>query len=185
MMVYQREFKGKSLLLFTSNYTVVDIETNGKIGRLGKIIEISAIRIRNNEPDAHFSTLINPHEKLSPFIKQLTGITDDMVSGAPEIREVLKEFKRFLGNDIVLGHNVHFDVNFLYDHSYRFISEPFPNDMIDTLRLARRYLSLPRNRLDDLVSYYQFDQRSLHRALNDCYLTHLVYKAMRKDYENL
>ena len=184
-MAYERKFKGKSLLLFTSDYTVVDIETNGKIGRLGRIIEISAIRIRNNEPDAYFSTLINPHEKLSLFIKQLTGITDDMVSEAPEIGEVLKEFKRFLGNDIVLGHNVHFDINFLYDHSYRFIGETIPNDMIDTLRLARRYLSLPRNRLDDLVSYYNFDQRSLHRALNDCYLTHLVYQAMRKDYENL
>lgn len=84
-MAYERKFKGKSLLLFTSDYTVVDIETNGKIGRLGKIIEISAIRIRNNEPDAYFSTLINPHEKLSSFIKQLTGITDDMVSEAPEI----------------------------------------------------------------------------------------------------
>ncbi|MCT1227190.1 3'-5' exonuclease [Lactococcus lactis] len=184
-MAHERKFKGKSLLLFTSDYTVVDIETNGKTGRLGKIIEISAIRIRKDETTDFFSTLINSHEKLSPFIKNLTGITDNMVSQAPEIGEVLKEFKRFLGNDIILGHNVHFDVNFLYDHSYRFNGETISNDMIDTLTLARRYLTLPRNRLDDLVSYYQFDQRSLHRALNDCYLTHLVYQAMRKDYENL
>ncbi|EHI73886.1 DNA polymerase III, alpha subunit [Streptococcus criceti] len=176
----KRPHKGQSLLLGLADYTVVDIETTGMSGAAAKIIEISAIQVRQHQPVAEFSMLINPHQKLTYFIKQLTGITDAMLDRAPEIEEVLAQFKDFLGQDVIVGHNVHFDVNFLYDNFLHYRKEYLTNDFVDTLRLSRKYLDLSRNRLDDLIDYYGFAKRDKHRALNDCLLTQQVYEVLAK-----
>lgn len=177
-MTRGRSRKGQSLIARLADYTVVDIETTGMAGNRAKLIEVSAIRVRLHKPVAHFSRLINPHQRLSPFIKNLTGITDQMLSQAEELVPVLRDFVDFLGNDVIVGHNVHFDVNFLYDNLEQHCGLTLTNDMVDTLRLSRRWLDLPRHRLDDLVAYYGFDIRTQHRALNDCLLTHQVYQAL-------
>ena len=112
----ERELKGKSLIEDLNNYTVVDIETTGMSWNFSKILEISALKVRNKEITEEFSELINPHEPIPYFIKNLTGITDEMVCDALELDEVLLKFKDFLREDIIVGHNVNFDVNFLYDN---------------------------------------------------------------------
>lgn len=99
----ERKFKGKSLIAFPSDYTVVDIETNGLISGVCEIIEVSALKYRNDVLHDSFSTLINPTESISPFITNLTGITDEMVETAPNINEVMRAFYEFVGNDILIG----------------------------------------------------------------------------------
>ncbi|MEW4354785.1 3'-5' exonuclease [Streptococcus pneumoniae] len=178
----QRVHKGQSLLAHLADYTVVDIETTGVAGRQAKIIEISALRIRNHQIDAEFSMLINPHQRLTPFIKNLTGITDQMLMSAPELPQVLLDFYAFLGEDVIVGHNVHFDVNFLYDNLLVVHGLYLTNDMVDTLRLSRRFLDLSHHRLDDLTAYFQLQGRDKHRALHDCRLTHEVYQNLYKHF---
>ena len=130
--------------------------------------------------------LINPHRPLSYFIKNLTGITDEMLELAPEIEEVLTKFKEFLGSDIILGHNVNFDVNFLYDNFKEYLGYDLTNDFVDTLRISRRVLAnLSHHTLDDLVEYYGITARDKHRALNDCDLTNQVYSEMCKKLEGV
>lgn len=89
---------------------------------------------------------------------------------------VLYEFKKFLGNDIIIGHNVNFDIDFIYDSMVDNLGEYLSNDYIDTLRISRKLLpKLKHHKLDNLIDYFNLTKRNEHRALNDCVLTNQVY----------
>lgn len=89
---------------------------------------------------------------------------------------VLYEFKKFLGNDIIIGHNVNFDIDFIYDSMVDNLGEYLSNDYIDTLRISRKVLpELKHHKLDNLIDYFNLTKRNEHRALNDCVLTNQVY----------
>ena len=185
----ERELKGKSLIEDLNNYTVVDIETTGMSWNFSKILEISALKVRNKEITEEFSELINPHEPIPYFIKNLTGITDEMVCDALELDEALLKFKDFLREDIIVGHNVNFDVNFLYDNFLNVLNNPMQNNFVDTLRISRKLLpELKHHKLDNLTQYYNIKARDKHRALNDCVLTNKVYidmcKTVYEKYDN-
>ncbi len=177
-----RELKGKSLVENLKNYTVLDIETTGMSPDYNKILEISAIKVRNGKDVDTFSKLINPHERIPYFISNLTGITTKMAEDeGEELEDALQEFKDFLEDDIIVGHNVNFDVNFLYDNFENVLDEPLTNDFVDTLKIARKYIKdIDHHKLDDLTDYYGIKARDKHRALNDCDLTNKVYKKMCK-----
>ncbi|MBR3898503.1 MAG: 3'-5' exonuclease [Bacilli bacterium] len=171
--------KGKSLIEDLKDYTVVDIETTGLDWNFNKILEISALKVRDRKVVSEFSKIINPHEKIPYFIKNLTGINDEMASNSEELIDVLMDFKEFLGNDIIVGHNVNFDINFLYDNFIKELNEPLTNDFVDTLKIARRLLKeLNHHRLDDITDYFNIEARDKHRALNDCVLTNKIYLHM-------
>lgn len=89
---------------------------------------------------------------------------------------VLYEFKKFLGNDIIIGHNVNFDIDFIYDSMVDNLGEYLSNDYIDTLRISRKLLpKLKHHKLDNLIDYFNLTKRNEHKALNDCVLTNQVY----------
>ena len=89
---------------------------------------------------------------------------------------VLYEFKKFLGNDIIIGHNVNFDIDFIQDSMVDNLGEYLSNDYIDTLRISRKLLpELKHHKLDNLIDYFNLTKRNEHRALNDCVLTNQVY----------
>ncbi len=96
-----------------ADYTSVDLETTGLYPKYDRIIEIGAVRVRNGKPAAQYSSLVNPGRKLSECTKQLTGITDEQLEGAPGIEEVLPGFLEFVGKDVLLGHSLLFDFSFL------------------------------------------------------------------------
>lgn len=184
-----RDLKGKSLIEDLSDYTVVDIETTGMDWNFCNILEISSLKVRNKKIVGEFSELINPHEPIPYFIRNLTGITDEMVYNAPDLEEVLIKFKDFLKQDIIVGHNVNFDVNFLYDNFMNVFNEPLKNSFVDTLRISRKLLpELEHHKLDNLIDYYSIKTRDKHRALNDCILTNEVYidmcKTVYEKYDN-
>ena len=92
------------------NYVAFDIETTGLNPKYDKIIEIGAVRVRNGEPADTFSTFINPAKGLPARIVELTGIHDADVADAPYIDEILDVFLAFVGDDVLLGHNILFDI---------------------------------------------------------------------------
>lgn len=177
-----RENKGNSLLELPDNYTVIDIETTGLDSSLDDILEISAVKVRNNTITDSFSSLVHYAEELPEFITKLTGITNDMVKDAPSLDIVLNNFYNFIGNDILIGHNVNFDINFLYDNLKKNANKYLSNDFVDTLRLARKVIKeLDHHRLSDLLSYYKIDNSNQHRALADCNYTFEIYNNLKKD----
>ena len=108
--------KGKSLILIPENYCIIDIETTGLSPDFDSIIEVSAVKYINGLETDHFTSLIKPEDTyddgsyIDKFIEELTGITNEMLSTAPDPASVLKQFKIFLGNDILIGHNINFDI---------------------------------------------------------------------------
>lgn len=177
-----RKFKGRSLFAFPSDYTVVDIETNGLISGVCEIIEVSALKVRGEQITDSFSSLIKPVERISPFITRLTGITDETVENAPDARKVLRRFYDFVGKDILVGHNVNFDVNFLYDSLWAQDALLLDNPFVDTLRLARRALpGLPNHKQTTVAAYYGIETVGAHRALRDCEICNACYLNLKRE----
>ncbi len=177
----ERKFKGQSLFAFPSDYTVVDIETNGLISGVCEIIEVSALKVRNEIIEDSFSTLIKPTEQINWFITRLTGITDEMVENAPDIADVMQNFYGFIGTDILIGHNVNFDVNFLYDNLWLHSGLILDNPFVDTLRLARRALpDLPNHKQTTVAEHYGIATEGAHRALRDCEICNSCYLNLKR-----
>lgn len=176
-----RKHKGKSLLSLVDDFTVIDLETTGLDTYFDEIIEVSAIRVRNGIVEQVFSKLVKPSFEIDEFITELTGITNEMLENAPLISEVLPEFLDFIGNDIIVGHNVNFDINFIYDNNLRINDKHFSNSYIDTLRLSRKLLpDLKHHRLKDLIKYFEISVDRQHRAQNDCESTLQCYNKLKK-----
>jgi DNA polymerase-3 subunit epsilon len=172
--------KGESLLTACDDYVVIDIETTGFSPSKNDIIEISAIRVTRNEEAETFTTLCRPREGIPKFIEKMTGITNEMVSDAPEIGDVIGDFVSFIGNSIVVGHNVNFDINFIYDNYDKAYGKPFDNDFIDTLPLARKlFPEMGHHRLGDMAKRFRINCGRAHRSLDDCRTTHLCYQKMK------
>ena len=87
-------------------YVAIDIETTGLDPRKDAIIEVAAIGFQDDEIIDQFSTLVNPHQEISEFITQLTGITREMVEHQPSIFTVRSKLKRIIGDRVVVGHDV-------------------------------------------------------------------------------
>ena len=137
-----RPHKGHNILSAPDTYTVIDIETTGLDSRYCEIVEMSALRYAGGNLSSSFSTLVKPAEPIDEFITELTGITNDMVSDAPSISAAIKQFYDFIGSDILVGYNVNFDINFIYDVLQETHGIDFTNDFVDVMRLAKIISSL-------------------------------------------
>ncbi len=169
--------KGNNLLEVIDNYVVFDIETTGLDPYYDEIIEIGAIKVKGSIVVDTFQTLIKPKEEISPFITRLTGITNTMVENAPSIEESISIFLEFVGKKIVVGHNVSFDINFVYDYS----DGNFKNDYIDTMRLSRYlFKDFANHKLATLVKNFDIHTEAYHRAMADCESTRQCFEYIKK-----
>lgn len=169
---------------FPADYTILDIETTGLSPYKCEIIELSAIKVRNDCIVDKFSSLVKPDQSINSFITGLTGITNDMVESAPDITAVLPEFMKFIENDCVLGHNVSFDIRFIAANLKKHFSGEFKNSRLDTMYLSKRYCTLPNHKLESLANHYNVNTKGHHRAMNDCMMTFEVYKNIKNDVIN-
>lgn len=177
----ERTLKGKSTIDLLSDYIVFDIETTGLDSSYDEVIEIGAIKVKNNKIVSKFNSLVKPKNEIDEYITELTGITNEMVKDAPTIEEILPDFMNYIGNDILIGHNINFDINFIYDNLYRNKFDVLTNDFIDTMRISRKLLSeLPHHRLIDLAKYFKIDSTNNHRSLKDCEITMNVYENLKE-----
>lgn len=184
--VSRRIEKGKSLISFPSDYVVIDLETTGFSPIADEIIEFGAIRVRNGEIVDSFQSLCKPQNRVDEYITMITGISNDMLVNAPYVSEVIDSFLSFIGDDIIVGHNVNFDINFVYDVALKHLGKPLSNNFIDTMRIARRLLpDLPHHRLSDIVEHYKIIQDEAHRAVADCISTFKCFEKMSSDIKSV
>jgi len=169
-----------------SSFAVIDVETTGLSPRRNKLIEIHALRIDKKGKTKTFSSLINPGTSIPSFITRLTGITNDMVADSPPVSEVITNLANFLSeDDIIVGHNVSFDMRFLNHNFTEILGRPIENQTLCTLRLARRvYPELCSYRLKDLCDELKIESDSFHRAGVDVEVTkelmYNLYDALKK-----
>lgn len=174
--------KGKRLNSYIENYVVFDLETTGINQERDAIIEISAVKVEKHKVVGEFSTLVNPERHIPAGATAVNGITDEMVKDAPDIKTAMKDFLDFVGNYVLVGHNIHtFDTNFVYDAALDFLEQEMRNDYIDTLYMARRYLpELPHHKLTDIAAHFGLKTEGAHRALFDCMMNQGCYEELGK-----
>ena len=112
--------------------------------------------------------IFNPHQILSPFIVNLTHISQKMVDESDVIDLHLKDFIEFTENSIIVAHNAQFDMNFLNSECEKCRLPPVKNKVADTLKLSRLLFSdFASHKLDFLADQFMIDKGSSHRALDD------------------
>ena len=160
---------------FPGSYVVFDLETTGLDGAHDEIIEIGACKIIDGKIVELFSTFVNPNKHISKEITELTGITNDMVKDAPTINYVLPDFYKFCYGSTIVGHNVQFDMSFIYTAGRKFAYN-FDNPLMDTLEMARKKVPGLRNyKLGTVAEKLSVSLENAHRAVHDATATAKVF----------
>ncbi len=169
----QRTFDDLGTPLIDVTFCVIDLETTGGLAEDVGITEIGAVKLRGGECLGTFQTLVNPGAAIPPTITMLTGITQAMVLPAPRIESVLPTLLEFIGDAVIVGHNVSYDLRFLRAATDRGRRPPLANAVVDTYRLARRLLSdeVPNHKLGTLADRLRLPHQPSHRALDDALAT--------------
>ena len=176
----QPSFDDLSTPLFDVTFCVLDLETTGGSAANCEITEIGAAKYRGGEVVGTFQTLVDPGSPIPPSITILTGITHAMVIDAPRIECALPTFLEFIGDSVIVGHNVRFDLSFLNAAATRLGYQPLSNQRVDTVALARRLIrpEVRNLRLQTLAAHFKSPTPPIHRALDDAMATAHVLHAL-------
>ena len=169
----QASFDDLGTPLHQVTFVVVDLETTGGSAADGGITEIGAVKLQGGLTLGTFCTFVNPGCAIPRQITMLTGITQAMVAPAPPPDAVLPTFLEFLGDAVIVGHNVRYDLGYLNGALERSGHPKLTNRSIDTLSLARRLVrdEVPNCRLGTLADRFRLEHRPSHRALSDALAT--------------
>ena len=152
---------------FDGEIVCFDIETTGLDNRRDVITEIGAVVLKNGEITGQFSTFADPERPLTREITELTGITDQMLEGAPSQAEAISAFLDFVGDRPLAAHNAEFDLGFIAEGCRR-MGRPFEPTSIDTLILAQNLLpQLGKHKLDIVAEHLNLPAFNHHRAYDD------------------
>lgn len=172
--------KSRSVLRTIFDYVVLDLETTGLSPENNQIIEIGAIKYVNDTEIDRFHTMVACDHPLPQNIVELTGITDDMLLGAPSEDDAVSDLYEFIGKFPIVAHNAKFDLGFV-DSALRNTGLTITNDHLDTMRYARKArVPSASYKLADLVSYFRIKPSGAHRSLADCESTHLLLVELKK-----
>ena len=166
---------GRANMPLKGEFVAFDLETTGLSASEDVITEIGAVILRNGEVADTFQTFVNPKRRLDPKITELTGITDAMLKGAPDISEALPDFLRFCGERPLVAHNADFDVGFLTAACER-LKLPFAPTYIDTLILSQNLMpQLSKHKLNLVADALSLPEFNHHRASDDALTCGYLY----------
>lgn len=154
-------------------FCVLDLETTGTNAKTASITEIGAVLYCGGVRQRTFHTLVNPACEIPAMITYLTGITQAMVEPAPTIDQVIDLLVEFIGEAVIVGHNVRFDMSFIQDACVTHGLERLTNQIVDTCSLARRLVrdEVPNCKLSTLAERFSLYHQPNHRALDDALAT--------------
>lgn len=159
------------------DYCIIDIETTGLDYIKDEIIEIGALKVRDDKIIAELGILLKPTIQVPVIVEELTGITSQCLDKEGiDLEQAMKQYKDFIGADLLVFHNAPFDQQFLIQASRRCCIEMPRNKSVDILTLARRNISGVKNyKLNTLANYFGIQNEQRHRAVDDCKLIYGVY----------
>jgi exonuclease, DNA polymerase III, epsilon subunit family len=170
------EKKSKIVSVFTNKwfdkaadtFTVIDIETTGLSKITDHIVEIAAIRYNGGLEWEKMVSLVKPPVEIPQVTIDIHHITNRMVKDAPTIEDVLPAFLEFIGDDLVVGHNVNFDIGFIELAARRLGYDPVWN-YVDTISVAKKIIpGLPNYKQATVINALGIRQDIAHRAEDDC-----------------
>jgi DNA polymerase-3 subunit epsilon len=159
---------------------ILDFETTGLSPDNGdRAIEIGAVRIENGEIVDRFQELMNPGRRISGFIEDYTGITNEMLKNAASCREVMHKFSDFISGYNLVAHNASFDKRFL-DAELERISKTYSGEFACSMLVSRRiYQGAANHKLGTLIEYANIPVDGVfHRALYDSEMTTKLWLSM-------
>ncbi len=159
---------------FDEEFVAFDLETTGLSSRTDRIIEIGAVILKNGQEIERFQTFVDPERPLDRKIVDLTGITDEMLQGAPKIEEVLPRFLDFIGDRVLVAHNADFDTGFIRAECQR-LGYEYRYTSADTLILSQNLLShLNKFKLNIVSNALSLPDFTHHRAGDDAMTCGLI-----------
>ena len=166
-------------------YVAFDIEATGLYPRRDTIIEIGAVLMKNGKEIDRFQSFVNPGRRLEKKIVALTGITDEMLKGAPDIAEVLPRFMEFVGDRVVIAHNADFDTSFIRAECEK-LGLKYDLTSVDTLTISQNILPKQHKyTLDSVAKYFGYDDFNHHRAGDDALICGLIMGSLTPLLEEL
>lgn len=165
------------------DYVAFDLETTGLSVDTDCIIEIGALKVKDGKVCERFMEFVKPPKPISPMITNITGITNEMVAGARNTRDIIRDFIEFCGNHVLLGHNIIFDYKFMKKYATEY-GYAFEKSGIDTLKIARKTLcDLDSKSLGTLCEHYNIVNQAAHRAYHDALATAKIYHYLAHDFD--
>ena len=168
-----------------TTFVAFDLETTGLSAVTDKIIELSAVKMQLGNVVDQFSEYINPGFPLSEFTTELTSITDSMVANADPESDVIQRFRDWVGDAVLIGHNVTFDIGFMNAAYARYQKPAISNPVIDTLPFTRwLYPDYKSYRLGTIAKRFNINLEQAHRAIFDSETTgHIAWRLMKEAKE--
>lgn len=158
----------------------LDLETTGTNPEVNEIIEIGAVKLDSSK-ERIFQALVKPRGEVPYYITRLTGITSRALDSAPSFNRISQELVEFLGDSVIIGHNIAFDLGFLTAAGLK-----LDNPSFDTLEIARLlFPALPEYSLAFLSAYLEIEHSPSHRALDDAMATLQVFNRLKNKAESL
>ena len=184
------------------SFVVIDVETTGLSSTKDRLVEVAAIKFEDWVPVKKMHTLLNPGRNIPAEASAINNITDEMVVGAPSFSQVIDCLNEFVGKFNIVGHNLPFDLKFLYRYGFDFTTDK--RRYFDTCEIAKKVLKKPKMKWDKeygeyvvndnydydvedyklttLCDYYQIrDNAFAHRALSDAFATGLLFKSLAQE----
>jgi DNA polymerase-3 subunit epsilon len=159
-------------------YAIVDIETTGSYSAANGITEISIQLFDGNTVIEKYETLINPGQAIPRYIQAMTGITDEMVAGAPRFEEVAENIYNILQDKVFIAHSVNFDYSFIKGH---LAAQGYDLNCkkLCTVRLSRKLIpGKPSYSLGALCDSLGIYNNSRHRAGGDAEATVKLFRLL-------
>ena len=157
------------------SFVAFDLETSGTYGAANgdgpaEITEIGAVKVVDGKVTERFSELVNPGRRILPRIARITGITDDMVADKPDITTVIQAFSEFVGDSVLVGHNIKASDLYYIDRAARRAGVRLENPFFDTYLYAKRWQATKgwdNVKLEYLSEWFGIRQKDAHRAWCD------------------
>jgi DNA polymerase-3 subunit alpha (Gram-positive type) len=177
-------------LIDNLNFCVFDLETTGGNHSIDQIIEIGLVKVKKRQiiESKHF--FINPGMPIPDFIQKLTSIKDKDVKDAPKIIEVLDEILQFMADDILVAHNISFDIPFFNSVLVRHNREKLTNKVMCTNLMTKHLIpEIMNSNLNYMSTLFNLNHGQAHRAIEDAkataellitYLNFFIMKGIKK-----
>jgi DNA polymerase III subunit epsilon len=167
-------------------FICLDCETTGLDINADRIIEVAVVKFDFEKIREQYETLIDPDYTIPEASIAIHRITQDMVIGKPRVEVILPQLLEMIGNHIIVGHGIEFDINVIANAADRagIPHKLKQNRYLDTLRMARLYGESPTNSLEQLRQHFNVPYEGAHRAMNDVVVNIEVFKHLAKRYKS-
>lgn len=170
----------KTPFSYLGEFIAIDVETTGLVAS-SAIVSVCAMRFEDFQPAEIFSTLIDPEREIPKEASAVNHIRDDMVAGKPTIWQIMPSLQAFVGESALVGHNLPFDLGFLYKYGFEI---PEKGKRYDTLALSKKVFKKSEvysYSLEDVAECYNIKSPAPHTAAGDCWTTAAVFARLCRD----